>query len=191
MDILSQQNLFDLLVILLLAAAFILGYLQGTVRRAIGIAAVLFSLILASHLRLPIGDYLASNWSQFPPGYARMLAFGGLFAISVIVLAVIAEIYYERGPFLPRARLADPILGGVLGVVQGMLLILVLVLVIDSYFSTPDLIVSAAEFVVIRDFSAAVDVSRTAALFRHDLIPALFALIGFFIPEDLRALYPR
>lgn len=191
MDILSRENLFDLLVILLLVAAFIVGYLQGTIRRAIGIAAVIFSLILAAQLRQPVGDYLAVNWSQFPPGYAHMLAFGGLFAISVIILAVVAEIYYERGPFLPRARLADPILGGILGVVQGLFLIGVLILVLDSYFSTPNLIVSPAEFVVIRDFNAAVDLSRTAALFRHDLIPGLFALIGFFIPEDLRALYPR
>ena len=191
MDILEHRNLFDLLVFILLIAAFVMGYLQGTIRRAIGIAAVIFSLILAAQLRAPIGDYLAVNWGQFPPGYARMIAFGAVFGLSVIVLAIVAEIYYERGPFLPRSRLADPLLGGVLGVLQAMIMIGVLILVLDSYFALPNVIPSEGEFVVVRDFYSALDVSRTAALFRHDLIPAFFFLIGLLIPEELRSMYPR
>ena len=191
MDILNHRNLFDLLVLLLLIAAFVMGYLQGTLRRVIGIAAVVFSLVLAAQLRAPVGDYLASHWGQFPPGYTRMIAFGATFALSVIVLAIITELYYERGPFLPRARFADPLLGGVLGVLQAVLMIGVLILVLDSYFATPDLVPIAGEFVVVRDFHAALDVSRTAALYRHDLIPAFYFLIGALIPQDLRVMYPR
>ena len=70
-----------------------------------------------------------------------MIAFGALFVVSVIGLAIVTELYYERGPFMPRYPLVDPILGGILGVVEGMLLIGVLILVLDSYFLTPDLIV--------------------------------------------------
>ena len=191
MDILSHENLFDLLVILLLVAAFILGFLQGAIRRLIGIVAVVFSLILASQLRMPLGDYLASNWVQFPPGYTHMLAFAAVFMISVVVISIITQITYERSPLFPRTPLADPLLGGIVGIVEAMFLIGALVLVLDSYFLTPALIAGAGEFVVIRDFQSAVDVSRTAALYRHDLFPAFFFLIGLLIPEDLRSLYPR
>lgn len=191
MDILGRENLFDLLVLLLLVAGFVLGYLQGTIRRLIGIVAAVVSLILASQLSVPVGDWLAQNWAQFPPGYSRMIAFAAIFAISLIVLGIITQVYYERGPLLPRYRLADPLLGGVLGVVEAAMLIGVLVLVLDSYYSTPDLIVSAGEFIFVRDFYNAVDISRAADLYRATLIPGLFALIGFFIPEHLRALYPR
>lgn len=191
MDILSHENLFDLLVILLMVAAFILGFLQGSVRRLIGIAAAVFSLILAAQMRTPIGDYLAGNWVQFPPGYTHMLAFGAVFIISVIVIAILTQVYYERSPLLPKAPLADPLLGGLLGIVEALFLIGGLIMVLDSYFLTPNLITGAGEFVVIRDFQSAVDVSRTAALFRHDLFPAFFFVIGLLIPEDLRSLYPR
>jgi len=34
----TSQNLFDLLFILLLFAAFVLGFVQGTIRRLLGIA---------------------------------------------------------------------------------------------------------------------------------------------------------
>jgi uncharacterized membrane protein required for colicin V production len=190
-DIFARENLFDLLVLLLLIAAFVVGYLQGTVRRLLGIASVIVSLIVSAQLSIPVGEYLAQNWGQFPPGYARMVAFAALFALSVIVLAIVTELYYERGPFVPRYPLVDPILGGVLGVIEGILLIGVLVLVLDSYFLTPNLIVSAGEFVFVRDFFNAMDLSRTADIYRSTLFPLFFALIGFFIPEHLRAPYPR
>lgn len=191
MDILSHENLFDLLVILLLVAAFILGFLQGAVRRLLGIVAVVFSLILAAQLRVPLGDYLASNWAQFPPGYTQMLAFGAIFVLSVVVIAILTQVTYERSPLFPRTPLADPLLGGVLGITEAIFLIGGLVMVLDSYFLTPNLILGAGEFVVIRDFQAAVDVSRTAGLYRHDLFPAFFFVLGLLIPENLRSLYPR
>ena len=62
-------------MLLLLVAAFIIGYLQGTIRRLLGIAAVLFSFVLAAYLRDPFGNFLASNWTQFPPSYSHMIAF--------------------------------------------------------------------------------------------------------------------
>ena len=42
-DIFARENLFDLFVLLLLVAAFVIGYLQGTVRRLLGIASVIVS----------------------------------------------------------------------------------------------------------------------------------------------------
>ena len=191
MDPLAHQNLFDLLVFLVLVAGFIVGYLQGAVRRLIGIVTVLFALIVSAQLRGALGDFLASNWGQFPPGYTDMLAFGFLFLLLVMIAAIITQVYYERGPLLPRWKYADPILGGLLGVVQALVFVGALILILDSYFSTPDLIVSAAEFSWLRDLANAVDISRTAAFFRADVFPSFFALIGFFFPEEMRQLYPR
>jgi membrane protein required for colicin V production len=190
-DIFARENLFDLFVLLLLIAAFVVGYLQGTVRRLLGIASAVVSLIVAAQLSVPVGDYLAQNWGQFPPGYSRMIAFAVLFAVLLIALAVVTELYYERGPFMPRRPLVDPILGGILGVIEGAILIGVLILVLDSYYLTPNLNVSTGEFVFVRDFFNAMDLSRTADTYRGTLSPAFFALLGFFIPEHLRALYPR
>ena len=190
MDLLSHENLFDILVFILLIAGFIVGYLQGAVRRLIGIIAVTFSLVVAAQLRDALGNFLGANWGQFPPGYTDLLAFGFLFALLVIAFAIVVQVYYERGPLLPKWRYADPLLGGLLGVVQAMLMIGVLVLILDSYFNVYEL-VSAAEFAWLRDLHNAVDVSRTADLFRTTIWPGIFTLIGFFFPEAIRNLYQR
>ena len=93
---LNYENLFDLLVLLLLVAGFVMGYLQGTIRRLLGIAQVLFSLVLAAQIRGPLGDFLVSNWTQFVPEYSRMLAFGlGAWAAALHVQ------YRDTGIVLP------------------------------------------------------------------------------------------
>ena len=87
----SYENLFDVLILLFFVAAFILGFIQGAVRRLIGIGAVLFSLVLAAQLSRHIGGYLAANWTNWPANYTYMVAFLGLFVLFVVVLAIITE----------------------------------------------------------------------------------------------------
>ena len=117
----AYDNLFDLLVLLLLVAAFIIGYLQGIVRRLLGIAATVFSVIVAAQLRGPLGDFLVSNWTQFPEEYSRMLGFGLVFIALSVTFTIVIEAFYERSPILPRYPLVDAIGGGVLGVIEGAL----------------------------------------------------------------------
>lgn len=188
---LSYENLFDLLVLLLLIAAFIVGYLQGTVRRLLGIASILFSLVLAAQIRGPFGDFLIGNWTQFPPAYSRMLGFGVVFVVASIAFTIVIQNFYERSPILPRHRLVDPILGGILGVVEGGVIIGAGILILDSYFRGVGTVVSPTEIFLLRDLDHAMDVSETAKIFRHDLIPDFFLILGALIPEDIRVLFPR
>ena len=168
-----------------------MGYLQGTVRRLLGIASILFSLVLAAQIRGPLGDFLIGNWTQFPPEYSRMLAFGLVFAVASIAFTIVIENFYERSPVLPRFQYVDPIVGGLLGVIQAGIIIGAVVLVLDSYYRTAGTLVRPTELLILRDFNHAIDVSQTARIYRHDLIPAFFAILGGLIPEDIRALFPR
>jgi uncharacterized membrane protein required for colicin V production len=177
-------------VLLLLVAAFILGYLQGTVRRILGIASILFSLVLAAQVRGPLGDFLIGNWTQFPPEYTRMLAFGLVFLVLSILFTIVIENFYERSRIVPRYPWVDPIVGGILGMFQAALIIGILILILDSYFRGVGTVAKASEFLLLRDLDHAIDVSQTAKIFRHDLIPAFFVLFGGLLPGDVRALYP-
>jgi uncharacterized membrane protein required for colicin V production len=188
---LSYENLFDLLVLLVLFAAFVVGYVQGTVRRVFGIGANLFSLILAAQIRGPFGDFLIGNWTQFPPLYSRMLAFGFVFVVATVAFTIVIENVYERSPVLPRFPYADHILGGLLGIVEGLVIIGAVIMILDSYFRIAGPIPVPSEILILRDFDHAVDVSQVARIYRHDLIPDFLFFVGFFIPEELRALFQR
>lgn len=172
-------------------AAFILGYLQGTVRRLLGILSILFSFVLAAQIRGPFGDFLIGNWTQFPAAYSRMLGFAFLFIVSSVAFTILIENVYERSPVMPRHPWLDPILGGILGVIEAGVIIGAGIIILDSYFKAAGLTPAATEIFAVRDLDHAIDVSQTARIYRHELIPGFFFLVGWLIPEDIRALFPR
>jgi uncharacterized membrane protein required for colicin V production len=51
-------NLFDLLAVFFVCGFFLAGFVQGTLRRLIGLAIVVVALLFALNLRDPLGSWL-------------------------------------------------------------------------------------------------------------------------------------
>jgi membrane protein required for colicin V production len=188
-EILSSINRFDLLVVLFLFGMFVLGFIQGTIRRILGIASMLFAFLLAANLRGPLGSYLAANWNDYPDEYAVMLGFAIVFVAATIAFTVVIQAFYHKQPLFKNATWADELIGGALGVVQGMFLIGFIIIILDSFFRIPTIPISGAEFTWLRAFWDTIDPSGTAQIFRTTLIPGFISVFGLLIPSDLKALY--
>jgi uncharacterized membrane protein required for colicin V production len=179
---------FDLVIVLALLAMFIVGYAQGVVRRLLGIAAVLFAIVLASYLRAPLGGYLANEWTNIGDSYSFMVAFGGVFVATWLTLTIGIQITYRPAPLFQNYPVLDEILGGLLGVLEGFLLLIIAVLVLDPYY-TQDTVretVGIGEFTPLRTLFDFLDTSLTADILRHNVIPAILAVVGFLFPQDVR-----
>src|SRR5262245_19922054 len=168
---------------------FVLGFMQGTIRRLLGLGAMLFSFLLAANLRGGIGPFLASNWNQFPDAYAVMLGFGIVFTASMVAFTLIIQGFYHRQPLFQKYNFVDEILGGILGVVQGALFVGIIIVILDSYFLIPAAPQSPGELPFLRGFFDFYHDSGTAALFRSLLIPGFYNVFGLFIPDDLQNFY--
>ncbi len=185
----TSQNLFDLLVLLVLFGAFVAGFIQGTIRRLLGIASILFSFLVAAQVRDPLGGFLAKNWTQFPREYSYMLGFLIVFVAGSVAFSLIIQGFYKRTPLMSQTTIVDEVLGGILGVLQALIVIGTLTIVLDSFFLLPNILPSNNELKFLRDFWNALNTSGTASVFRNTLIPAFFAAVGAFIPADIRGLY--
>jgi uncharacterized membrane protein required for colicin V production len=186
---LQSFNTFDLLVVLVMAALFILGFIQGTIRRLLGIASILFSFFLAAQLRDPIGGYLAANWTQFPPAYGMMLGFGLVFAVGVLVFSLIIQTVYTKAPLFEKHVVVDEVLGGFLGILQGAILLGAVIVILDTFFRIPGIPISQGELPFLRAFYVAYDTSGTAVIFRETLIPGFLALTGPLVPSAIKAFF--
>ncbi len=181
---------FDWLVIGFIVAMFLLGYAQGLVRRLIGIVAVLFSFLLAANLRDALGSWLASNWTQFPREYSYMVAFLFLFIVFMVIGTIVIQMTYKPAPLITKAPVLDEVLGGVLGIVQALLIIGCVIAILDSYFRLP-VAIGANTVQVFKQIWDIINASAVVGIFRDTLIPLLVAAVGPLLPSDIQALFPR
>lgn len=186
----TSIGLFDWLVIGFSVAMFVLGFAQGVIRRLLGIVSIAFSFLLAAQLRGTLGSFFASSWTQFPAEYSHMIAFAILFMASTVIFALVIQSYYKRAPIFARYPFLDELVGGLLGVVEALLLIGCAIAILDSYFRLP-VALGGHEVQQIRDLFNAVNVSGTAEIFRSTLIPIFVTIFGPLVPSDIKALFPR
>jgi uncharacterized membrane protein required for colicin V production len=187
---LNGVSAIDLLIVLYFIGFFVLGFAQGTIRRLLGIASILFSWFLAALLAAPLSDFLGANWTQFPKEYSYMVGFGTIFIASSIAFALVAQGFYKPQPLFQKARFADEIIGGLLGLLEAAIIFGAILVILDSFFRIPGIPADPQELPLLRDFWTALDGSQFAQLFRTTLIPAFFMLFGLFVPDNIEAAYP-
>jgi uncharacterized membrane protein required for colicin V production len=184
----DQIQPFDLVIFLALLAMFIVGYAQGVVRRLLGIAAILFSLILGAQLRLPLGTYLSNEWTTIVPSYSFMVAFGAVFLAASVTLSIGIQISYRPAPLFPRYPALDEFLGGLLGVLEGILILVAVLLILDPYYNDPAVkdTIGIGEFRLLRTLHEFLDPTLTASILRDNVIPAFLAIFGILMPQDVK-----
>ena len=157
-DSLSQVNVIDVLIVLYLFGFFILGFIQGTIRRLVGIASIVFSFFLALQLNdLWLGNFLATNWTQYPKEYSVMIGYLVLFIAGVVAFTLVIQGTYKKAPLFAKYPVIDEILGGVLGVVQGFLLLMFLLFILDQYYLYTNIPPDDDEFGFLRTLWHALD----------------------------------
>jgi uncharacterized membrane protein required for colicin V production len=188
--LLNGTGTVDLLILLYFIGFFVLGFAQGTLRRLLGIASILFSFLLAANLAKPLGEFLAENWTQFPAQYSYMVGFGTVFVAAAIACALVVQGFYHPQPLFAKARWADEVIGGLLGLVEAALLFAIALIILDSYFAIPGMPQDPQELPFLREIWTAIDPTKFAEIFRDTVIPGFFLVVGFFIPEGIKAAYP-
>ena len=188
--ILGGIQTVDLLIVLYFLGFFVLGFAQGTIRRLLGILSILFSFLLAATLAGPLADFLGANWRQFTPEYSYMVGFGTVFVASTVAFALVIQGFYKPQPLFQKARFADEVIGGILGLVQAALILGAVIIILDSFFAIPGIPPDSDELPFLREIWTALDSSKIVEVFRESLIPFFFLLTGLFIPDRLEAMYP-
>ena len=187
----TSVKAIDLLVFFAFFGLFILGYMQGIIRRLLGIASIIISLLVAAQLRTPVGGFLSQNWTQYLPEYDHMIAFGAIFLAGTIGSTIALQLFFKPIPLFARYPVIDEILGGLLGLVQGALLLAAFYLITDPFFTTVGTSQRGNEFPFVRQIHDALQGSVTADIVRNQLVPAVLFFFGALFPADVTAVFRR
>ncbi|HET7676988.1 MAG TPA: CvpA family protein [Candidatus Limnocylindrales bacterium] len=187
--LLRSLNAVDILILLILGAAFVLGFFQGLVRQLLGILTWFFSFTLAANLRDPLASWLSQYWTFFQPLYTAMLSFGMLYLLFLVVGNILAQVTYKHTPLFTRWSFLDEVMGGILGICLFVLILAGGIVVLDSFYGT----LGSAGATDVDWVTALADGLADSAIadgLRSGFIPGLLTVMGPVLPVDVRSPAP-
>ena len=186
---LASVNVTDVFVFLYLFAFFILGFAQGSIRRVLGIASIIFAFFLAAQVQVPLGDFLARSWRQFPGVYGEMIGFLVLFIVAVVIFSIVIQGNYHRAEVFAKYPIVEELIGGLLGILQGLLILMFITIILDQFFLLTTYPTDPDELPFLRDIWVAINGSGTGHLLHTELIPRFVSFCALVLPSAVRELY--
>jgi uncharacterized membrane protein required for colicin V production len=186
-DFFGSATFFDIVIVLVAMAIFVVGWFQGAVRQILSIAAFVVAFLLAANLRDPLGDFLARNWTFWDREFNLTLALLGLWITFSVTLQIGILSFYRGVVISRRLVILDELLGGLLGAFQVFLVLALLTLTFDSYYLVTPRPVAFHDVEWARSFDALLKDSVLVGALRDSLGAWLLTLLGPLLPSDLRA----
>ncbi len=167
------------------------GWRSGFVRRLAGLLFIGLSFVLGAYLHGPFGDLVNHFFPDMPADYAALLGFTFAFPILLAIMHLAARPFLKDRKVGTMTRELDKALGAIFGFIEGVLILSVLVVILDTYF-----VVGAVNGQVplglplISSLTASFNESYTVHLLRATTVPLVLALLGPFLPKDISSLVP-
>ncbi|MEO8246753.1 MAG: CvpA family protein [Chloroflexota bacterium] len=185
MDVLSELNFIDLLIILALAVGAFAGFTQGAIRYVFSWLAVVVAFVIAAQLKGPMTDVL-SFWKAFTPELREFYIFIVLFIGLTIAGWFVVRAFYKTTR-LPIVKQVDEIAGAVLGVLFAATFIMLHLIVFDSLFrgSVAGEGLIASQVGWLRGYYDAMNASLLVDFFRSTIIPTVGFIVRPLVPGDI------
>ncbi len=175
----------DVLLLLIVAGAFLFGFFWGVVRGLLGLAGFLVVFVLSAHLSEPVGDYLAAQWTGNSPDYNHMLAYLIVFALLYALVLVLITIGTRGSQDLSRYPLVDDVVGALLGAGLAILVIAAVIAILKTFygpFAPPA--GAGADWPAVM-YHALLD-STFGGQIASSVTPALVAVLSILLPASVR-----
>ncbi len=176
----------DIVLVLIIAGAFILGFLWGVIRSLLMLAAWFVVFVLSALLSVPVGNYLTNQWSAYDAAWDTMAAFAMLYISGLILALVLAWIGVRGAQGVTKYRLLDDIGSGALMAFVAVLGIAgVIVILATAYAGPPGATVIGPDWT--RDlYNSLLHDSQIGSGLADTLIPALGSILGVLLPGYVR-----
>jgi hypothetical protein len=176
----------DIVLVLIIAGAFLVGFLWGIIRSLLMLAAWFVVFVLSAILSVPVGDYLTNQWTSYGADWNHMAAFGILYVLGLIISMVLAWIGIRGPQGVTKYRLLDDIGSGALMAFVAVLGIAGFMVVLGSaYAGPPGATVLGPDWS--RDlYNSLTGNSQIGSGLADTLIPALGSILGLLLPGYIR-----
>lgn len=184
MEVIAQFTVTDLVVLVTLAGAVLLGFQQGLLRYLLNAIVLLVGFVVASQLKGPLADWINSFWEAAPPDVQELWIYVALWAALAIGGFVGVRMFYQHTR-LPLPKFLDEILGLVMAVIWLALVYVFTMVVLDSYFLAAGEDAAGGLLNGLYEF-----LSQSVILgwFREYVLPVAAFVVSPFVPSEIQDL---
>jgi uncharacterized membrane protein required for colicin V production len=175
----------DIILLLILAGAFLIGFFWGVMRGLLALAAWVVVFLLSAHLSIPVGDYLARQWINFTSEYSHMLSFLILYALLMIVSLVLIHIGVKGSQDVSRWPLVDDLLGGALAVALAVLIIGGTIAILQLFYKPDPLSTASAQWTL--ELYNGLHTSTIGSQIESGLVPFIGTILGPLLPASIHS----
>lgn len=127
----------DIILVLIIAGAFVVGFLWGLIRSLLMVAGWFLVFVLAALLSVPVGDYLTSQWTSYGPEWNHMAAFAILYVGLLILAVILCWMGIKNSQGLTKYRLFDDLVSGAAMAFVAILGVTGVIVVLASAYAGP------------------------------------------------------
>ena len=180
------MNNGDIVLLLVLVGAFIIGFVWGTARALIFLGGGALVFLIAAHARTPVSSYLARQWTALSPIYSDMIGLLIVYGLGLVVLTLLVWFGAKNTGLSARYPDIDRLVGGLVAVACAVMIIAGLDATLSLFYGYD----TVTARTVGGDWTAAlyrgiVD-SQIGGAIHRSLLPNVGALANPLLPIDMR-----
>jgi len=176
----------DIVLLLILVGAFIIGFVWGTARSLIFLGGGAVVFLIAAHARPPLSGFLARQWTNLSPVYSDMIAMLVLYGLGLAIMVVIVWFGARNTGLSARAPDVDRLLGGLVAVACAVMIVVGLDVTLSLFYGhDPTLARSGGT-----DWSASmvrgIQESQIGSAIHRSLLPSVGSVASPLLPVGFR-----
>jgi len=176
------MNNGDIILLLLLVGAFIVGFVWGTARSLIFLGGGALVFLIAAHARAPLSGFLVQQWGNLDPSFNDMVSMLVLYGLGLVALLGIVWFGAKNTGLSQRAPDLDRLLGGLVAVGCTVMIIGGLAAALSLYYDPGAGPAQTGGVDWADSLHRGVMGSEIGAAINRSLLPALGSIVGPLLP---------
>jgi uncharacterized membrane protein required for colicin V production len=175
----------DIFLLVIIASALVVGFFWGTVRSILMLGAWLAAFLAGAYLKLQLGVWLARQWTEFPPQFNEMAAFGIIYLAILLAAPVFVFLGVRGEQRVSRYQALDDLAGAAIALLVAVLGIAGLIVVLSTYYGEAGATAPGGPDWVATLYSSLLASTIGGGIADH-VVPVMGAVLGPLLPPDVR-----
>jgi hypothetical protein len=177
----------DIYLLVIIVACLVVGFFWGAARSIMLLGAWLLAFVTGAYLKLEVGSYLATRWTNYSPAFADTAAFGIIYMFILLLAPFLIVATTHGDQRVSRIQALDDLLGAFFFMLVAILGIAGLIIVLATFYGTDG---GAVDVAGGPDWTAnlynSLVESTIGGAIADTVVPVLGALLGPILPPDVR-----